>query len=159
MRLAINLFVIFFVIPISSAQAQRVQVAPTKPLPPDLQRKAMHLPPGFEIQLVAAEPDVINPMNIAFDAKKRLWVTQSVEYPYPAQGRKPKDTVKILDDIAANGRAGKITTFADGLNIPIGVLPDPLGDGAIVFSIPYIFHLRDVNGDGKADQKTLLLSK
>ncbi len=70
----------------------------------------------------------------------RLWVTESVEYPFAAPpGRKPKDRVKILEDFEADGRARKVTVFADGLNIPIGVLP--LSDGAIVFSIPNIYRL------------------
>ncbi len=44
-----------------------------------------HLPPGFEIQLVAAEPMIAKPMNIAFDDRSRLWVTDSLEYPFPAK--------------------------------------------------------------------------
>ena len=53
---------------------------------PDDERKALHVPPGFEIQLVAAEPDIQKPLNLAFDDRGRLWVTDTVEYPYPAQG-------------------------------------------------------------------------
>src|SRR5262249_52703492 len=130
------------------AAAQRGEpplVAPTDPLPPAKQREKFHLPPGFEIQLVAAEPDINKPINIAFDAKRRLWVTGSVEYPSPAKG-KGRDKVWILDDFAPDGKARKITTFADGLNIPIGVLPT--SQGAIVYSIPSILHLVDTDGDG-----------
>ena len=47
--------------------------------------KKFHLPPGFEIQLVAAEPDIHKPINLTFDHRGRLWVTQSVEYPYPGR--------------------------------------------------------------------------
>ena len=72
-------------------------VAPTDPLPPAQQRAKFHLPPGFEIQLVAAEPDINKPINIAFDAKGRLWVSGSVEYPFPAKG-KGRDKVWILED-------------------------------------------------------------
>jgi len=42
---------------------------------PEAEQKSFHLPPGFEIQLVAAEPDILKPMNLAFDARGRLWVT------------------------------------------------------------------------------------
>ena len=99
-------------------------IADTPPLTPEEQLKTFHLPPGFEIQLVAAEPKIQKPINIAFDAKGRLWVTGSEEYPFAApEGRKGKDTVKILEDFDDNGLARKVTTFADGLNIPIGVLP------------------------------------
>ena len=62
-------------------------VAKTPPLSPEKERECFHLPPGFEAQLVAAEPDIQKPMNLAFDAKGRLWVTGSIEYPFPAKGR------------------------------------------------------------------------
>ena len=117
------------------------------------ERKALHVPPGFEIQLVAAEPDIQKPLNIAFDDRGRLWVTDTVEYPYPAkEGTKPRDTVKILSDFGPDGKARSITTFADGLNIPIGLLPLPSANAALVHSIPDIFLLRDTDGDGRADR-------
>lgn len=124
------------------------------------ERKALHVPEGFEIQLVAAEPAIQKPMNIAFDDKGRLWVTGTVEYPYPAKdGTKPRDTVKILEDFQPDGRAGKITTFADGLNIPIGIMPLPESTGALVYSIPTIDRLSDTTGDGRADQRATLYRK
>ena len=100
--------------------------------PPLWNSKALHVPPGFEIQLVASEPAIHKPLNLAFDDRGRLWVTDTLEYPYPArQGTIPRDSVKILSNFQANGRAGKVETFADGLNIPIGLLPLPNGrDGA-----------------------------
>src|SRR5687767_13613333 len=98
--------------------AQNPHVAATPPLTPQEQLKKFRLPPGFVIELVAAEPKVKKPINIAFDALGRLWVTESVEYPFPAEkGRAANDTVKILSDFAADGLAGKVTTFAAGLNI------------------------------------------
>jgi putative heme-binding domain-containing protein len=115
-------------------------IAATDPLPPEQQLKKFHLPPGFEIQLVAADPDVRKPINIAFDAAGRLWVTGSIEYPFPAAPGKGRDTVKILEDFGPDGKARKITTFADGLNIPIGVLP--VGkDAALVYSIPSVYRV------------------
>ncbi|MCC6418896.1 MAG: c-type cytochrome [Gemmataceae bacterium] len=127
-------------------------IASTPPRSPEEERRAFRLPPGFEAQLVACEPDIRMPINIAFDAKGRLWVTQSIEYPFPARaGATPRDTVKVLADFAQNGRARKVATFADGLNIPIGVLP--LADGALVYSIPNIGRLTDSTGSGKADKK------
>jgi putative heme-binding domain-containing protein len=130
-------------------------VASTDPLTPEEERKTFHLPAGFEVQFVAAEPDIGKPINIAFDARGRLWMTQSVEYPYPAkEGKPPRDCVKILEDFGPNGRARKITTFADQLNIPIGVLP--IGHGALVYSIPSIYRMVDTKGQGKADKREVL---
>src|SRR5262245_30595285 len=71
-------------------------IADTDALTPAEQLKRFHLPPGFKIELVAAEPMIKKPINIAFDAKGRLWVTGSEEYPFPAPlNSKSKDTVRI----------------------------------------------------------------
>lgn len=131
-------------------------VRKTDPLTPEQQQKTFRLPPGFEIQLVAAEPDIGKVMNMAFDARGRLWLTQSREYPFAAPTNSPgRDTIKVLSDFDVTGRARKITTFADGLNIPIGLTP--YRDGVIAFSIPNIYYFADTNADGRADTKTYVL--
>ncbi|QDV49434.1 PVC-type heme-binding CxxCH protein [Gimesia fumaroli] len=130
-------------------------IRPTEPLSPADALKAFTLPAGFEIQLVAAEPEIQKPLNMAFDIKGRLWITDSSEYPYPVKpGTKGKDTIKILEDTNGDGRADKITTFAEGLNIPIGLYP--YKNGVIVFSIPDISYYEDTDGDDKADKVTKL---
>jgi putative heme-binding domain-containing protein len=130
----------------------------TDPLTPERERDTFHLPPGFEIQLVASEPDIGKPMNMAFDSQGRLWLTQSREYPYAAPLDKPaRDMIKVLSDFDQDGRARKITTFADGLNIPIGLYP--YKDGVIAFSIPYIYFFQDTDGDGRADKKEVILGR
>ncbi|MEX2188427.1 MAG: PVC-type heme-binding CxxCH protein [Pirellulales bacterium] len=127
-------------------------VRPTEPLTPDEERKALVVPPGFEVQLVAAEPDIFKPLNLAFDERGRLWVTDTLEYPYPAPRDRPgRDSIKILEDFGEDGAARKVTTFADGLNIPIGIYPH--GDTAIAWSIPNIWRFEDTNGDGRADKR------
>ena len=138
-------------------------VAPTEPLSPSEQRAKFKLPPGFEIQFVASEPEIQKPMNLAFDNRGRLWVTHSVEYPFAAAAdATPRDGLTVLEGFGADGRAAKATLFADGLNIPIGVLPLPGGrpDGrgqeVIVWSIPNIWKLTDTDGDGKADHREVL---
>ena len=135
-------------------------VRTTEPLAPADQQTRFHLPPGFEIQLVAAEPDIHKPMNLAFDALGRLWVTTSIEYPWAsptnATGR---DRLMIFEDFGPDGQARKVTEFAGGLNIPIGVYPFRTGDSswkALVWSIPHIWLLEDTNGDGRADRRTPL---
>lgn len=135
-------------------------VAKTDPRSPDDEKKSFRLPPGFEAQLVAAEPDIHKPLNLAFDDHGRLWVTETVEYPFAAEGRKPRDAVKVLENFGPDGKAGKITTFADSLNIPIGVLPLPDGgqQQALVFSIPNVHLLTDSKGAGQADQRKPLYS-
>ena len=132
-------------------------VAPTEPLTPQQERTKFKLRPGFEIQLVAAEPDIQKPMNLNFDARGRLWVTHSIEYPFAAADpEQARDGLTILDGIGADGRATTVTRFADKLNIPIGVLPLPNGHEAIVWSIPNIWKLTDSDGDGTADKREVL---
>jgi putative heme-binding domain-containing protein len=162
------------------------------PSTPEQQLTQFHLPPGFEIQLVASEPEIQKPLNLTFDAAGRLWVTGTEMYPWPAgtdaQGKPipnfhqaydeltgafgvrdsapppalaARDTVRILSDFDASGRAQKIISFADRLNIPSGVQPLPRkptakGDTAIVYSIPNIYQLEDTDGDGRADRRQVL---
>jgi putative heme-binding domain-containing protein len=160
---------LLLVLPALTGRSADPNVAATPPRTPDDERKAFHLPPGFEAQLVAAEPDIHKPLNMAFDDRGRLWVTETVEYPFPSgPGKKPRDAVKILEDFGPDGRARKITTFADGLNIPIGVLPMPgpvagasgLSGGrlqeALVFNIPFVYRFRDNRGVDWADERRVL---
>ena len=127
-------------------------VRPTEPLSPQDERRTFRLPAGFEVQLVAAEPDIAKPLNLAFDVRGRLWATTSLEYPYAAPAdRQPRDSIKVFEDTNGDGSFDKVLTFADGLNVPIGLYP--YGDGVICFSIPHIWYLRDTNGDGKADKR------
>jgi putative heme-binding domain-containing protein len=140
-------------------------VRTTDPLPPEEQQKTFKLPPGFTVQLVAAEPQLRKPMNMQFDGAGRLWITESREYPWPTNTN-PRDTIRILSDFDANGRAHKVTTFATNLNIPIGLYPfqSAASDGSkkltwkcIGWSIPNIWLFEDMDGDGVADKKEKLL--
>src|SRR6266568_1994818 len=116
--------VVFPVLRMMAANPFAEHVRPPEALTPELEQKSFHLPPGFEVQLVAAEPDIAKPMNPAVDATGRLWVTTSREYPFPASPDKPaRDRIMIFEDFGPDGRARKVTTFADGLNIPIGLYP------------------------------------
>ena len=115
---------------------------------PEEELAGFKIPEGFEIQLFASEPDIQKPVNISFDAKGRMWVTQSFDYPLPAPG-KATDRISILEDTNGDGKADKFTHFNDTLDIPVGVYP--MNDGAISFSIPYVYKFTDANGDGKAD--------
>src|SRR6266404_4608366 len=73
-------------------------IAPTEALTAQEERKKFHLPPGFEIQLVAAEPDVRKPINLNFDHHGRLFATESVEYPFPVEEGKPgRDKVGVFE--------------------------------------------------------------
>ncbi|HUR46759.1 MAG TPA: PVC-type heme-binding CxxCH protein [Candidatus Saccharimonadales bacterium] len=118
---------------------------------PEEERQGFHVPPGFEVQLFASEPMIGKPMNMAFDGKGRLWLTQSREYPFPVKpGVKGRDEVRILEDTDGDGHADKVTTFANGLNIPIGLYP--YKNGVISLSLPNISFYQDTDHNGMSDK-------
>lgn len=130
-------------------------VRPTNALAPEDERKGFVLPPDFEIKLFAAEPSIAKPMNMAFDDRGRLWVTTTLEYPFPAPlDKKGRDSIVILEDKDGDGKAETVSTFVDGLNIPTGIYP--YKNGVIAWSIPNLWYFEDTDGDGKADKRTVL---
>ncbi len=150
-----SLFVLLlFTSPLSAADPFQSHIRPTEPLTPQQQQATFQLPPGFEIQLFAAEPDIQKPLNMAFDARGRLWVTGTVEYPYPAKEGAGRDAIRVLADTTGDGRADKITTFVDGLNIPIGLYP--YKNGVVAYSMPNIWFFADTDGDSRADERHVL---
>ncbi|MCW0220087.1 MAG: c-type cytochrome, partial [Prosthecobacter sp.] len=155
---------------LASQAADTRLVRETEALTPAQERAALHVPEGFEVQLFASEPMINKPINMAFDAEGRLWVSSTVEYPYcadksrwsDAQGTRVKDSrdaIKILEDTDGDGKADKVTDFADGLNIPTGVVPWHKPEhkaGCIAWSIPNIWYFADTNGDGKANLREVI---
>lgn len=164
------LFLLLTATSLIAAEPKDRLIRETPALSPEAERAALHVPAGFEVQLFAAEPQINKPINLAFDAKGRLWVSSTVEYPYAAdksrwsdpQGTRVKDSrdaIKILEDTDGDGRADKVTDFADALNIPTGVLPwhkPEHKSGCIAFSIPNIWYFADTDGDDRADLREIL---
>ncbi|MCA9012695.1 MAG: hypothetical protein KDB01_23245, partial [Planctomycetaceae bacterium] len=127
----------------------------TEPVSPADELQTFVVPDGFRMELVASEPEIAKPMNLAFDVRGRLWVSSSLEYPFAAAvDVTPRDTIRVLEDKDGDGKSDQVTVFADQLNIPIGLLP--YGDGVICFSIPNIWFLHDTDGDGKCDAREVL---
>src|SRR3954463_6217947 len=98
---------LFVMVPFCAGSAHgQPLVAETPPLTPAEQQAKFHLPPGFEIQLVAQEPEIHKPMNMKFDAHGALWVTHSLEYPFAAKvDEKARDAISVFSDFAANGKS------------------------------------------------------
>lgn len=130
-------------------------VRSTEPLAPLDQLQSFTPLPGLAVDLIAAEPVIQKPLNMAFDVRGRLWVTCTIEYPYPAAEGQGRDRIVILEDTNRDGSFDQHTVFADNLNIPIGILP--MGDDCLVFDIPYISRFFDTDGDGVCDQRQRIL--
>jgi putative membrane-bound dehydrogenase-like protein len=116
---------------------------------------AMTVPPGFQVEVVAAEPDIVNPVAMTFDERGRIWITESLEYPRRQAGP-GRDRIKIIEDTDGDGKADRFKVFADGLNIPSGIA---VGHGGVwVANSPDILFLQDRDGDGKADRKEVVVT-
>ncbi|HTL17104.1 MAG TPA: PVC-type heme-binding CxxCH protein, partial [Patescibacteria group bacterium] len=124
-------------------------------LSPEAAQKKFTVPRGFEVRLFAAEPDVINPVAMTWDERGRLWVVELYEYPRGAsKGEKPRDRVRILEDVDGDGKADKSTVFVDGLNLATGI---QLGNGGVyIGQAPDFLFFEDTDGDDVADKKTVL---
>ena len=108
----------------------------------------MTMPAGFTVELVASEPDIVNPVAMTFDERGRIWITESLEYPRKQPGP-GQDRVKILEDTDGDGKADKFSVFAEGLNIPSGIA---VGHGGVwVANAPDILFYPDADRDGRAD--------
>ncbi|MEN2281601.1 c-type cytochrome [Algoriphagus sp. SE2] len=127
------------------------------PRSPEDERESFQLEPGFEIQLVAAEPMVQEPVAIQFDEDGRLWVVEMRGYMTDIQGSdedKPIGRISILEDMNGDGEMDKSTIYLDSL-----IMPRSLGlfsGGALVAENNALWVTKDLDGDLKADSKVLL---
>ncbi|MCC9602316.1 neutral/alkaline non-lysosomal ceramidase N-terminal domain-containing protein [Stieleria sp. JC731] len=119
-------------------------------LSPDDSAQKIQVSPGYEVQLVASEPLVKDPINLAFDTTGRVWVVEMGGYPETEEDGR----IRILEDRDGDGIFDHAITFLDGLSFPTGVLP--YKDGALVCAAPQILYARDTNGDGQADHTETL---
>jgi putative heme-binding domain-containing protein len=142
--------------PVQKNQIPHGQTRPPGPaLSPAEAIARMKVPEGFQVELVAAEPDLVNPVAMTFDERGRIWVTESLEYPRRSAGP-GRDRIKILEDTDGDGKIDKVTVFAEGLNIPSGIA---VGHGGVwVANSPDILFLQDTDGDGKADRREVVVT-
>ena len=123
------------------------------PLSPEEALGTFQLPSGFRIELAVAEPEIADPVAMAFDPQGRLYVAEMPDYPLDAE---PKGRVKVLEDRDGDGRFEYSTVFADQLHFPSGVMA--WRDGVLVTSAPDIIYLADTDGDGRADLREVVLT-
>lgn len=127
-----------------------------EPLSPEESKKLIQVPVGFDLQLFASEPDIINPIAMTWDERGRLWVIETVDYPNTVLEDRTAgdDRIKICEDTDGDGKADKFTVFADKLNIPTSIVL--VNGGAIVSQAPQFLFLKDTNGDDKADVREVI---
>ncbi len=127
------------------------------PLEPDGSMRYTQVPADFDLQLFAAEPDVVKPIYIAWDERGRAWVVEARDYPHGLVGEDElgKADIKICEDTDGDGKADKFTIFADKLNLATSLVF--VNGGVIVSEARHMLFLKDTNGDDKADVRQALL--
>lgn len=117
----------------------------------------LELHPDLEISLFAREPDVVDPVALAFDELGRAFVVEMRDYPYGlGPDRRPGGTIRLLEDTDGDGRADRSTLFAEGLSFPTSITV--WRGGVLVTAPPDIVFLKDVDGDGKAEVREVAIS-
>jgi glucose/arabinose dehydrogenase len=113
---------------------------------------------GMKVELFASEkefPELVNPVQIAFDTRGRLWVAVWKNYPQWQPKTPMDDKLLILEDTNGDGKADKRTVFAGDLNNPTGF--EFYNGGVLVAQAPNLVFLKDTNGDDKYDVKERIL--
>ena len=130
---------------------------PTPASSPEDELKAFKPAEGFAVNLFASEElGVANPLTIRWDAKGRMYVACTWSYPHLKPGEIPNDKIIQLTDTDGDGQADRSTVFADGLNIPTGL--ETADGGVYVGQATDLLFLRDLDDDGHADERQVLLS-
>ncbi len=125
------------------------QVYPHAGLSAEEAAKEMVVPPGFKVQVAAAEPDVQQPIAMAIDDRGRIWIAEAFTYPTRAKEGEGKDRIIILEDTDLDGKLDKRTVFAEKLNLVSGL---EIGFGGVwVGAAPYLLFIPDKNGDDVPD--------
>ncbi|MGH9674000.1 MAG: PVC-type heme-binding CxxCH protein, partial [Bryobacteraceae bacterium] len=127
------------------------------PLSPAEALKSFRLSDDFRVELFAAEPDVVDPVDLVFDENGRAYVAELIDLPYdPAPGKPARSRIRVLEDSDGDGRADRSVVFAENVLQTSGLLP--WKGGLIVTSAPDIYYFKDTNGDGRADQRIVLFT-
>ena len=136
------------------ADAQEFKIEPPKSPADSL--KCIKTRPGFKVELMVAEPLVMDPIAFAWGPDGKFWVVEMGDYPLGIDGKgKPGGKIKYLEKTKPDGPYDKMTLFMDNVGFPTGVFP--YGKGVLVTCAPDIFYA-EVGKDGKAAKKEILFT-
>ena len=126
-----------------------------KPVPPKTTDQALasfETIDGFEMQLVASEPQIQEPIVIKYDEDGLLYVAEYLKFPWDGKkGGEVNGRIRLLRDDDGNGHYEKSTVFADDIAWPTGICS--WKGGVFVIASPDLWYLKDTSGDGVADVK------
>jgi putative membrane-bound dehydrogenase-like protein len=150
------LFFLFALLLTPSPAVAPPRRGPRGPLSPREELATFAVPKGFRVELVACEPDVIDPVAMAFDEDGRLFVAEMRGYPNEGvgTGKITSGRIKVLEDRGGDGHYKTSRVYADKLRFPTGVMP--WRGGLLVANAPDLLYLQDTRGAGKADRRRTL---
>ena len=130
------------------------------PVEPDKVLDTFRIKKGFRLELVAHEPMVVDPIQMAFDEDGRLYVVEMRWYQSETRTDLMFDErigrIRLLEDVDGDGRFDKSSIFADRLRYPSAVIPY---DGGVYVGLePDLIYLKDRNGDGVADFRQVVFT-
>jgi glucose/arabinose dehydrogenase len=131
-----------------------IDVPPAPSLSPEEAIKTIRVAPGFKVELVCAEPDIINPVDFKWDSNGRLWVCEFTSYMLNVEGEGEDEKtgrVSVLEDLDGDGKIDKSTVFLDGLVLPRALTF--VDGGVLIAEPPHLWYCQDTDGDLKSDSK------
>lgn len=137
------------------ADETQFRIPPTEPSDA---LKTFKLPPGFQIELVAAEPLIRDPVAIDFDESGRMYVVEYPEFNAYSFSKQPtpSGSIKLLEDTNSDGRFDESTVFLDKVAFPTAVAC--YDGGVFVGAAPDLLYCKDTAGDGHADVRRKVLT-
>src|SRR3989449_3066863 len=118
--------------------------------------KTFQIKKGFHLELVAAEPLVMDPIAMSFDENGRMFVVEMRDYSEMREVHPHLGRIRMLEDTNGDGVFDRATVYADDLPWPTGVI---CYDGGIfVAASPDILYFKDTNGDGVADARKVVFT-
>jgi len=140
--------------PAAEPEADPKDLPRIPPTEPERVLSTFRIKPGFHLELVAAEPRVMDPIALAFDENGRLFVVEMCDYSERRQEKLGR--IRLLEDTDGDGCFDKDSVFADELPWPTAVIC--YKGGIFVAATPDIFYFKDQNGDGVADEKKIVFT-
>ncbi|TLV03834.1 PVC-type heme-binding CxxCH protein [Dyadobacter luticola] len=122
-------------------------------VPPEKALATLQVADGFQIEMIASEPLVADPVAMEIDEAGRMYVVEMHGYPLDKSG---SGKIKLLTDTDGDGKMDQSVAFAEGLMLPTGVMR--WKKGILVTDAPNVLYLEDTDNDGKADVRDTLVT-
>ena len=130
---------------------------PAAPKSPDASLRSIEVPEGFEVEIVAAEPLICDPVAFDWGPDGALYVIEMIDYPEGLDGQgQGGGRLRVLRDLDEDGLYDQSTVMVEGLNFPTGVMA--WRDGVLITAAPDILYVEDTDGDDVADQQQVLFT-